>query len=196
MNVYLYQNNTEKILKNAYIGEVYKYSYDFRNKTVSQITADGWTYTNTPLFDSDWMYYSTWNSVLDKTIQQIWTHNKVTLECTFSVNRSYDFALACYLVNSSKTNQYWLYTDSGTWNKMVKISGTDVYTTTSVLSSWNYNLKLVLDLSNKTYNCSSPYSTSWSLTDTQITALRQYPNIRILVAHPWIRFKTLNVTYE
>lgn len=194
MNVYIW---TSGVLKNDYIGEVYEYSYDFRNKTASQITSDGWTYTNTPLFDSDWMYYSTWNSILDTTISQIWTHNKVILECTFSVNRSYEFALACYLVNSSKTNQYWLYTDNNSsWNKMIKINGTDVYITTTVLSSWNYNLKLVLDLSNKTYNCSSPYSKSWSLTDAQITALRQYKNIRLLVASAWIRFKTLNVTYE
>lgn len=175
----------------------YEYSYDFRGKTASQITADWWTYTNTPLFDANWMYYSSWNSVLDKTIQQIWTHNKVILECSFSILDSSLFALSCYLVSSSKTNQYWLYTDNNTsWNKMIKINGTDVYTTKSTLSIWDYNLKLLLDLSNKTYNCSSPYSTSWSLTDSQIAALRQYQNVRLLVAQPWIRFKTLNVTYE
>ena len=35
--------NKEKELKNAYIGGHYEYSYDFRGKTTSQATADGWT---------------------------------------------------------------------------------------------------------------------------------------------------------
>ena len=52
----------EHELKNAYIGEVYEYSYDFRNKTLAQIQADGWNETK---YNSNcWLsYWSSWFSV-------------------------------------------------------------------------------------------------------------------------------------
>ena len=52
MNVYLYQNNTEKILKNAYIGEVWTpgsntiWYWTFDDQNANQITDASWNWNN------------------------------------------------------------------------------------------------------------------------------------------------------
>ena len=47
--------------KQVYPALPYQYSYDFRNKTTAQFTADGWTaYEWTPSFNADGIYGSSW----------------------------------------------------------------------------------------------------------------------------------------
>jgi len=53
-------------LKNAYIGEVYEYSYDFRGKSISTIKNDWWNFIlweSSASSTSDWLY---WGTTLDK----------------------------------------------------------------------------------------------------------------------------------
>jgi predicted membrane-bound spermidine synthase len=51
MNIYLHPSGVKKELKNDYIGKVYEYSYDFRNKTTTQVQNDGWfVYDNTSAY--------------------------------------------------------------------------------------------------------------------------------------------------
>ena len=50
MNVYIW---TSGVLKNAYIGEVYEYSYDFRNKSSTILTNDWWSVWSWTTIDSN-----------------------------------------------------------------------------------------------------------------------------------------------
>lgn len=66
MNVYLWPN--QSLMKNAYIGEVFEYSYDFRNKTISQLESDGWDFFYNKSYASgtaDWVY---WGTTLNQSV--------------------------------------------------------------------------------------------------------------------------------
>jgi len=90
MNVYLYQNNTEKILKNAYIGEVWTpwdntvayYKFDWDTKDYSwnwlDLTAYNITYNTIASWNScayfNWASAYALNTTIDKTLSW-WTQN-------------------------------------------------------------------------------------------------------------------------
>ena len=74
----------EHSLKNAYIGGVYEYSYDFRNKSTSQITADGWIVVSwTPSTSSDWLKSSDGAIVLYNIGNAMTNATKITLTCSW-----------------------------------------------------------------------------------------------------------------
>ena len=60
MGVYLYPNNTETELKNAYIGEYgYTYSYDFTTWSIADFTSKWWTVPSSCGMSSNWLYTTT-----------------------------------------------------------------------------------------------------------------------------------------
>ena len=173
MNVYI---GTRGELKNAYIGEVYEYSYDFRNKSLSQVQNDWWTlqeWSGAVAFNANWVYLSSksynlrmWN------VKWPWTNaNKIIMTMTATVwTWSATFKLSTS--DNADTNTTGINIDSN-WNKQVLAIYWTSYTF-SWLSSWTYTQKVVLDLLNKTYTLSCTWKTdnTWSITDAQIAWIK------------------------
>lgn len=173
MNVYIW---TSGVLKNDYIGEVYEYSYDFRNKTLSQVQNDWWTFqewSGTVAFNSNWVYLrSTSYNLRMRNVKGPWTNaNKITMTMTATVwTWSATFKLSTS--NNADTNTTSINIDSNR-NKQELIIYWNWYSF-SWLSSWTYTQKVVLDLVNKTYtlSCTWKSDNTWSITDEQIAWIK------------------------
>ena len=169
----------EHELKNAYIGGYYEYSYDFRNKSTSQITADGWTYDNAPSFNSDGMYYNNWPSRNTKILNyNISSAKKITLKANFKITWS-TYALGVVLIKvSDVTYNTGMYID-GSPVQQVQISGSVVTQYWTSKSSWTYTETMEFDFENKTYTFSGLFASSWSLTDSQISWIKNTDWLRV-----------------
>lgn len=167
----------EHSLKNAYIGEVYEYSYDFRNKSTSQITADGWTVVSgSASFNSNWLYSTSNPFRLKKDwfLTHIANANKVTLTLNYNLAAwNIYWAMAKTLTSSGGT---WI---SGTttdlaWTQQRSLVVYQDATRVSWMAAWKYTTKCILDFVNKT----AIGTITWyadltrTLTDTEISNIK------------------------
>lgn len=190
-------------LKNAYIGGDYEYSYDFRNKTIGGIVADGWTYDNTkvPSFDSNWIYYSAVNTTTPIGIEfnrNLASAKKITLNVSFVITDSTTHLWTWGIAPTSWTGFSWiaLMNILGAHNQEIRINGSSVTTTNVNLSTWTYTSTIEYDLINKTYAYTGSYPISWTLTDEQISWIKTCDEISASVGAGGIRISTVNLTIE
>ena len=177
MNVYVWTN----ILKNAYIGEVYEYSYDFRGKTISQIKADGWTFfynAGDEAVNSYWLSVTSnfGDSVMAKIENLSWkltNAKKITIALSWTNPTYYAIRYSLYRIATSSQR-----TDI-TWPRIAYNNlQTHIYwvsTTTSSLSLTSYHTATtVIDLEAKTWITTLDTWTTqnWTLTDTQVSGIR------------------------
>lgn len=191
MNVYLYQSWTEKILKNAYIGKVYEYSYDFRNKTSTQVTNDGWTAARWSInVNSTGLYYSSSLTEIRLNLSQLPTKlsnaKKITYYLLWKHGNSWTADLVystCYWAYPSASNITWLYNSYGSYNRK-QYWGTETNFTLTP-TAWDIEYTYTLDLENKTWLVQyiqwSTSSSSLTLTDAQITNIKTNDYIRIVI---------------
>ena len=160
-------------LKNAYIGEVYEYSYDFRSKTTSQITSDGWSYSawGTPSFNSYGVYWS-WIRITRNL--SLTDARKITITTYWTLNSSASFSGYIAKTVTSQTRDGLSWTSITTeQNKMAMI----IYWTSheySWFSSWTYTVVGVIDFVAKTWTLSATWKTTqtWTLTDTDVSNIK------------------------
>ena len=202
----------EHELKNAYIGEVYEYSYDFRNKSIATCQSDWWSFssTSTVTINSDWLNWGTPPTNVYCTPSWLTTAlssaNKVTMEMMlYKGSKSWnDWTNAVfYLSWPSSMSSNWTGWTSGYDVNSNYVIGWRVLST--VVYSWNYNstpngtykLTTVIDLANKTINTKywSIANLSWSLTDAQISTIRTLKYLRIYVDTTAV-IKTISVKVE
>ena len=173
MNVYVWTN----ILKNAYIGEVYEYSYDFRGKTISQIISDGWTTAQwTPTIWTYW--YSSANSNRARsnfTLPSLATANKITFYTNIIFTSSTGACDQIRIGNSGRTNLTWYYLDN-VWNCFPQLLWNNITTITTASWAWTHKMTVELDLQNATYKYSITWynDTTGSLTSSQISTIRGF----------------------
>jgi hypothetical protein len=140
MNVYIW---TSGVLKNAYIGKVFEYSYDFRNKTINQIKADGWTFfynAGNATVNSYWLTVNTNVDIMAKIENLSWklaNVKKITLSLSWTNPNSHAIRFSLYSEATSSTRQ-WV-----TWPRIAWASlQTMIYwatTTTENLSLTSYH---------------------------------------------------------
>ena len=168
-------------IKKIYVGtqqvrpkDVFEYSYDFRNKTISQIISDWWTTAQwTPTITSNW--YSSSNSSRSRsnfTLPSLSNAKKITLKTTIVFNNSTSAWKAVRLFTSSRTNATG-YLVSAYWDMQVQI-GWDSTILSPTWSAWTYNTTAILDLQNATYTFSVTWfsDNTWTITSTQISNIR------------------------
>ena len=190
-------------LTGAYIGTQqvrpkttqFTYSYDFKWKTASQITTDGWTYDNTPSFDSDGMYYS---SRATRPRKVLWENlnnaKKVTQTYWFKTNSSSN-ALRAWVMTVWLNNCNWFYVESNN-NQQIQLDGSAIVTQSASKSNWTYTETIVFDFENKTYDATGYFTASWSLTDAQITQIKTSTWVQFIVAYSWMRLQTVSLTID
>ena len=195
MNVYVWTN----MMKNAYIWEYtgFEYSYDFRNKSSTILTNDGWT-TSWLSYDNNWIYMSSRGSIY----KQIWT----------DLTNAKKIQLTGWLYNANSfINWIWFYpsTSSTTGRSGVFIawdwygvSSVDINATAAVSweqsepsgqSEWN----LTLDLNNLTYNLIYAWVTkSWTLTQAEANIIRWLKYFRLAMQYTWGRIQYIKLLVE
>ena len=157
--------------------EEWIYSYDFRDKTTTQLANDGWLNTTNLTTWSSGITASNWTAVLKDvswlaTIMS--TANKLTLELQTSITNTYNCTAWLLLtedLNFSK--QCWCYYDSSFFS--VVISSNEIDKTSHVKSTWTKNITCEFDFVNKTYSGNYVWGNgmfSWTLTDAQIANVR------------------------
>lgn len=166
-------------LKNAYIGEVYEYSYDFRGKTISWIQNDWWNifvWSNLATVNSYWIGVTSWNTwELFAKIDKSWILNnakKLTIKMDSTLVGSSACRLSYHSVATSSSRQ------GVTWNRYAYNSySTSIYSTgysDSYSLSWEAIMTTIVDLVGKTWTTTSSkwYTRSWTLTDTEVSNIR------------------------
>lgn len=162
-------------LKNAYIGQYYEYSYDFRGKSISQATADGWTLGSGVSIDANWAGSNTWSSTVHPIWHSIINAKKIILTCWLynanAMNSSYQIQNTA----SSSTNACWVYLEGYSSNySTFALNGTQQAQFTISEPSWQSSWTYTLDFENLTYNLVywTVYTKSWTMAQSQADAIR------------------------
>ena len=151
----------------------YEYSYDFRNKSSTILTNDGWTIVKgTPSFNN---YGVRWADIrLTRDLPSLTNAKKIIFYCSGTVISGSN--IACRVANSvTSSSSVWVSgvsLDTGGNRRQVRIYDTN--TNYSGLSTWTYTSSLVFDLANKTFTLTTSWLTTqtWTITDTQISNIR------------------------
>ena len=171
MAIYMMRENT------------YTYSYDFRNKTTSQITSDGWTLLTWSLnVNSNWIL---WNSNEDcrlaHTIPSLATAKRIIISGTF-IGSTNSLNATSFMVGYGS----WWGT-SATWSNYqwssyawIKVFCKTNWTTASgnvvgyITATNTYKPTITIDLENKlvTWVISWFSNSTYSLSDTQVNDIR------------------------
>lgn len=188
-------------LKNVYIGEVYEYSYDFRNKTLAWIQSDWWSLntTSSVSVDSNWIRRSVsdWGR-LYRTLPSLSSANRIVYNAQIKsnwwwywhYNRIWDLA------------SWWGISDAtGLYSNDTKISIQllDVATDYNVsISSGTYTVSMDFDLKNKliTYTFSWKWTYTKTLTDSDVTAIRGKGYLWIWFASSVFYVQTMSIKIE
>lgn len=162
-------------LQNAYIGEVYEYSYDFRNKTLSQIQADGFSVWEwTVKLNANGISSNTSNAriIVNHSIQSLNNAKSLTIiqNCILS-----SWSNSIRLNGTWRTYATWIYMDDTQNQQLLQIGGNN--TTYSWISAWTYTQKLVINFESKiaTLSCTWKSDQTKTITDTEINNI--YNNI-------------------
>jgi len=158
----------------------YEYSYDFRNKTQAQITADGWEIkAGSVSFSSDWMRLMGYPCRIKKSwISDIMrSANKITQTFSFLCQGyAIMYAITQDVTSSSAPNPTWTYLDSRVGTRGLYYGGSNQEA--SWFSAWTYTSTVVVDLENKTASLSIPSyaDVTKTLTDADVTNIRNNTN--------------------
>ena len=159
---------------------VYKYSYDFRNKSISQIQSDWWV-------TREWSYSagSSWIYTSRDTV--IWfpvdCSNATKITMTWTANASNTttswFSIGLMTTVTTQTSDAWIWLygtfNSPSWAVSVysnwsRANWNDIW----AIRPWTYTATVVIDLLNKTISWSVPnkWTSTLSLTDAQVSAIK------------------------
>lgn len=170
-------------VKKIYVGsrqvrpKRFEYSYDFRDKTATQLANDGWNNTSWITLDSNWITASSWHNCLN-TVSWLWdavaNAKIITMEIqAYKPSSSWGISWITIIKDSNVTAQTWTYYDYYYFDVMA--NGNDLYKPSYSTSSWTKNITCVYDLVNKTYSWNFVWGLgtfSWTLTDTQIAWIK------------------------
>lgn len=175
-----YKVNKIRLGTNQIRPATYSYSYDFRNKTTTQVTNDGWSTFNDVRswsVDSNWVHivWYPWN--LKKTIGNSYFQNakKITIESHFNIQT---YATNIYITatsgSSSVISNSWSNIDTRQSFRKIIFNWGPVNQTNASIPYWEYDSKVVFDLVNKTATLSLSWyaDTTASLTDADITDVK------------------------
>lgn len=185
--------------------------------SVAQLEADWWTFYRESWSATSWREFgangmrntNSWSGtrvawiVLSNPLN-ISSATKITLECnTYIVSGSWNGASNAALVSSNERNParaWWRFNSSNNsgangYSLYMWSSGVDNLTS---LSTWNYTVTAVFDLSNKTALMTVTWMSNltWTLSDSDVTNIRTAPYIQILFDNTWVYYKDIKLTVE
>lgn len=167
-------------LKNAYIGEVYEYSYDFRNSNQAAVIAEWWNIiSGTPSFNSNGIYWS--NVRVHKSIPSLNATSKIKLTCNYINNSSNNWSAY------GLSEEYKTWYKGNLWGNYLATSGCNRFVWQTSINyswvSWTWSWEMNIDLWAKTAVFTNSLYNSWAeqtktLTDTEIANVLLASTIR------------------
>lgn len=187
-------------LKNAYIGGYYEYSYDFSNKSVALMQADGWTFSST----SNWSFSSNGIDCSSQqraflTLDVLSEAKKITIENVYVVSTTSRSRWVRFCLSTSE-----LWNPAGHyWSGGEVVTRIDIPSYTKSISSYSWTgtktCKVVLDLENKTWLLTYTGLSEISQTFNEASAniIRTYKTLQLFFSG-WTgaEVKTVKVTVE
>ena len=176
---------------------VYRYSYDFRNKTKSQITSDGWTFPNSSTTNtgSNWISsnINDWSRV-HRSVPNISNARKITITDQFQWSGNSDNFFWHNLWMGTTLSSSWSISDgtlmyvNNEGRLSLDIAGNPSIEYSATVGIWTYNKTIELDLVNKTYSCTLSWIGTYtgSLTDSDVAQVKT--NI-----YRWVRYGFPNI---
>ena len=170
----------ENKLKNAYIGEVYEYSYDFRGKSNSQLQADWWTLSDSShtAYNSNGVYCTIDTIVrTSRSLPSLANAKKITFNEVFVVASTSYGSGASFRSYTDTTSQkrFWIVVNKDQGYNMkwgYAVSNTNAFKQDITTTGTKTN-SLVYDLVNKTITYTLDWTTyTGTLTDSNITDLK------------------------
>ena len=170
---------------------VYEYSYDFRNKTLAWIQADGWEiFYNSNIATINSYWFAVTNSAQNSTMAKVtlWnsyfnTAKKITLTFKSTVPNWNSNRFSMFSVATSSTRSWVTWPRySYSWYQ-TSIYGTNY--TDSISQTWEATVVTVVDLVAKTWATTSTtwYSRNWTLSDTEVSNIKN--NTNWIYVSPW-----------
>jgi len=189
---------------------IYEYSYDFRNKSSSQLSADWWSVL--------WWTLETWSSWITSPVGKdvsLWhsvdlsTAKKITIDTSIVWNRNdsyWDRAMSFWI----RRNQSWasdylqFYIASAVasyhWTVIKMRFSWTTTEWTNIGSIWtsSYTPKLILDLESKTatWKISWYNNSTYTLSDAQITAIRNMSYFYVYATQHNFYIQNISITVE
>ena len=161
----------------------FEYSYDFRNKSTSQIATDGWTNTSSLLTWAYWVSANSWTAI-DNSISWLWTvmatANKLRIEMTTYNSWWVDSQTAGVLLlkNGDGYTQTGCYLDINAYEVLCGY----VSAIRGGLSNYTWEVTIIceFDFVNKTCYFKLPwiYENTVSITDSGIAIAKTTNGIR------------------
>lgn len=153
----------------------FEFSYDFRNKTATDLSNDWWTNTSWVMVNSYGVTNSSWKEILLTIPQSLANANKITFESQY-----YDsWGSAVWTAWAWIWDMLFQYIDNS--NFVVNAPRWEIVRTSYSHSVWYKTYKSELDLVNKTWVFSWDYSWTSTLTDSDVTALRNANQLRVVI---------------
>ena len=205
MNVYIW---TSGVLKNAYIGEVYEYSYDFRGKTESQIYNDWWSkFRGSVQINSSWITALSGTDFVLTYPVNLSSANKITVQASIVFNSSYTgtgHAMIYWLSSTSTPQQnnavFFIASSAsygGTRTRIVANWTASEWTNVWWIGKSSYTPNLIIDLTNKTMSWIVDWKIStYTLTDTQVSNIRNLNGIYLYCTQANFYISNVKLTVE
>lgn len=193
---------------------LYKYEYDFRNKTISQLESDGWVFLkdkSVASITSDWLF--AWNNN-DNTViikkdwlqSMIQSANKITIKFKWKTTFwQLSSRIMVTATSSSRTNPTWWYiqlaSSIGAWDSVYRyIYWTSSYQTITKSSYDNimFTQTCIIDFVNKTLSITDDiwFSKTVSLTDTQISNIKNNSTCLMPAVWWYATMQSTSITME
>lgn len=188
-------------LKNAYIGEVYEYSYTFKWKTAAEIWNEWTTMVGTPSVNSEWFNGN--ECIIAKDIPSLATVKRITITWTVVGQGWNNTAIQLWL---GKWTWWWtggafyeVYWSSYGGLKVKYYDGTS-YTWNAVWNATNstYKPTLTIDLENKiiTWTLSWFSNSTYSINDTQVSNIRTFTHLHCYISATSWAISDISITIE
>lgn len=193
-------------VKRVYLGTtlvrpLYKYSYSFMWKTITNLANDGWQATSWWTIDSYWLYRNSWTPMYIQLPFSASTASKITLTSTVRIKK-WSGTLDCLvaLADSSLGNETWNYVWglANNWSSMIYAATSTTYTHDYTwVTTWTY----VINLDSKTVSISysdgvSTSPSSASLTDAQVGSIRTCNYLKLMQNWTYDRIQSVWLVVE
>lgn len=204
MWVYIYQNNSELAMQNAYIGEVYEYSYTFKWKTAAQIWNEWTTQVWQIYTDSNWATGANGvEMVITKNIPSISEARKIIIKYTSVINVNTRWACTIWITRWTwwGTGSAWWEVEWSQYNWLWVIFYDWAEYHWNIVwyaSVWTYNPTIIIDLENKsiTQEISWYNNSVFTLTDSQISTLRQFYQLSVYTSQNSSTISDISIIIE
>ena len=181
---------------------IQSWSYDFRNKSVATCQTDWWAF---PIwtgmsFDSSWMYKnSSGYQLIWHPIDNLSTANEIVITANISCASDKDIAFWLVRTYTSSSVNSSIFRSTSYYDTKLRFFNSGGTTTTfyswSTMSTWSKTVVVTLNLWNKTVSFSDgSHSWDYTLTDDQVTDIRNNVGTDCWVAKTWNRFVDISVT--